>query len=75
DLSVRTARLARGYEAICGFVRSDVSAGVVNALSEVGVNLILMRCAGFNNVYLDATEKCCMTVLRVPGYSPEAVAE
>ncbi len=75
DLSVRTARLARGYEAICAFVSSDVSAAVVNALSEVGVKLILMRCAGFNNVDLDATEKCGMTVLRVPGYSPEAVAE
>lgn len=57
DLSVRTARLARGYEAICAFVSSDVSAAVVNALSEVGVKLILMRCAGFNNVDLDATEK------------------
>lgn len=75
DLSVRTARLARGYEAICAFVSSDVSASVVNALSEAGVKLILMRCAGFNNVDLEAADECGITVMRVPGYSPEAVAE
>lgn len=75
DLSVRTARLARGYEAICAFVSSDVSASVVNALGEAGVKLILMRCAGFNNVDLKAADECGITVMRVPGYSPEAVAE
>lgn len=75
DLSVRTAKLARGYDAICAFVSSDVSASVVYALNEVGVRLILMRCAGFNNVDLEATKDCGMAVLRVPGYSPEAVAE
>lgn len=75
DLSVKTARLARGYEAICAFVSSDVSGPVVQALADEGVRLILMRCAGFNNVDLETTGKCGMTVLRVPGYSPEAVAE
>lgn len=75
DLSVRTARLAKGYEAICAFVSSDVSGDVVRALSEAGVKLILMRCAGFNNVDLAAADACGITVLRVPGYSPEAVAE
>lgn len=53
----------------------DVSAPVVNALSDAGVKLILMRCAGFNNVDMDAAKKCGITVMRVPGYSPEAVAE
>ena len=55
DLSVKTARLAKGYDAICAFVSSDVSAPVVNALSDAGVKLILMRCAGFNNVDMDGT--------------------
>ena len=75
DLSVKTARLAKGYDAICAFVSSDVSASVVNALGEAGVKLILMRCAGFNNVDLKAADECGITVMRVPGYSPEAVAE
>lgn len=75
DLSERTARLAKGYEAICAFVSSDVSEPVVRALNDAGVKLILMRCAGFNNVDLNAAEECGMTVMRVPGYSPEAVAE
>lgn len=75
DLSVRTAALAKGYDAICAFVSSDVSTEVVKSLAEHGVKLILMRCAGFNNVDLDTAKKCGITVLRVPGYSPEAVAE
>lgn len=75
DLSERTARLANGYEAVCAFVSSDVSAPVIRALSRAGVRLILMRCAGFNNVDLAVACECDVTVLRVPGYSPEAVAE
>lgn len=75
DLSVRTAKLANGYEAVCAFVSSDVSAPVVQALADAGVKLVLLRCAGFNNVDLEMADKCGITVLRVPGYSPEAVAE
>ena len=75
DLSPRTARLAAGYDAICAFVSSDVGDQVVRSLSEAGVKLILMRCAGYNNVDLQTAEECGMTVMRVPGYSPEAVAE
>lgn len=75
DLSEKTARLAAGYEAVCAFVSSDVGANVIQILSEVGVKLILMRCAGFNNVDIDKANECGITVLRVPGYSPEAVAE
>ena len=75
DLSPRTAALAKGYDAICAFVSSDVSEKVVECLAANGVKLVLMRCAGFNNVDLDATNRCGITVLRVPGYSPEAVAE
>ncbi len=75
DLSVTTARLAKGYDAICAFVSSDVGKDVLEALSKVGIKLVLMRCAGFNNVDMDTAKACGITVLRVPGYSPEAVAE
>ena len=75
DLSEATARLAAGYEAVCAFVSSDLSAPVLELLSQEGVKLVLLRCAGFNNVDLEAAKKNGLTVLRVPGYSPEAVAE
>ncbi len=75
DISVATARLAEGYTAVCLFVASDVSAPVLHALSEVGIRLVLLRCAGFNNVDLAAAKRYGITVMRVPGYSPEAIAE
>ena len=75
DLSVQTARLAKGYDAVCAFVSSDVSEKVLQILGQRGVRLVLMRCAGFNNVDLAAADANGITVLRVPGYSPEAVAE
>ena len=75
DLSVQTARLAKGYDAVCAFVSSDVGEKVLQILGQRGVKLVLMRCAGFNNVDLAAADANGITVLRVPGYSPEAVAE
>lgn len=75
DIDVKTARLAHGYDAICAFVSSDLSAPVIKALAKAEVKLILMRCAGFNNVDIDAAKKHGIVVMRVPGYSPEAVAE
>lgn len=75
ELSPNTARLAEGYEAICAFVSSDVGTETVEVLHECGVKLILLRCAGFNNVDIKKASECGMTVLRVSGYSPEAVAE
>lgn len=75
DISLKTVSLARGYDAICAFVNSDLSAPVIDKLNEIGIKLILLRCAGFNNVALDKTAEYGMTILRVPGYSPEAVAE
>ncbi len=75
DISVRTARLAAGYDAVCVFVASPVTGEVVRVLFEKGVRLILLRCAGYNNVDLDACEEYGITVMRVPGYSPETVAE
>ena len=75
DISPKTVSLARGYDAICAFVNSDLSAQVIEMLHEIGISLILMRCAGYNNLDLDKVKEYNMTVLRVPGYSPEAVAE
>ena len=75
ELSPKTASYVQDSEAICAFVSSDVSEKTIRALSERGVKLILMRCAGFNNVDLEAATKYGITVMRVPGYSPEAVAE
>ncbi len=75
DISHHTARLAKGYDAVCVFVASDVSEPVVRRLHENGVKLILLRCAGFNNVDLNTANELGITVMRVPGYSPEAVAE
>ena len=60
---------------VCAFVSSDVSGKVLQILGQRGVKLVLMRCAGFNNVDLAAADANGITVLRVPGYSPEAVAE
>ena len=70
-----TVNLAEGYDAVCVFVNDDVSAEVLEQLSAKGVKLIALRCAGFNNVDLDAAERLNMTVVRVPAYSPYAVAE
>ena len=75
DISPRTVSLAKGYDAVCVFVASDLNGDIVRALGEYGVKLILLRCAGFNNVDLTAAKECGITVMRVPGYSPEAVAE
>lgn len=75
DLTPHTAELAKGYDAVCAFVSSDVGESTCRCLGEEGVKLILMRCAGFNNVDLETAKKYGITVLRVPAYSPEAVAE
>lgn len=75
DLNPKTALLAKGYDAVCAFVSSDLGTEVVNELADQGIRLILMRCAGFNNIDLQAAKEKDMTILRVPGYSPEAVAE
>lgn len=75
NIHEETASLARGYEAICAFVNADLGTSVMEELNRSGVRLILMRCAGYNNVDLESARKYGIKVLRVPGYSPEAVAE
>lgn len=75
DLDPRTAALARGFDAVCAFVSSNVSATVLDILHEAGIRLVLLRCAGYNNVDLEKAAELGICVMRVPGYSPEAVAE
>lgn len=75
NLDADTAPLAKGGDAVCAFVNSDCSAPVLRGLADAGIRLLLMRCAGYNNVDLAAAKNLGITVLRVPGYSPEAVAE
>lgn len=73
-LNIDTAGLAAGSDGVCVFVNDDISGPVIDALRQRGVKLIALRCAGFNNVDLRAASgKIC--VVRVPGYSPHAVAE
>ncbi|MCI9440832.1 MAG: 2-hydroxyacid dehydrogenase [Ruminococcus sp.] len=75
ELTPATARLAKGYDAVCAFVNCEVGTATVRLLHENGVKLILLRCAGFNHVDIDKANALGIRVMRVPGYSPEAVAE
>lgn len=70
-----TIPLARGYDALCIFVNDYLNEKMIEQLAEMGIGAILLRCAGFNNVDIKAAARCGIPVLRVPSYSPEAVAE
>ncbi|MEQ4530542.1 MAG: 2-hydroxyacid dehydrogenase [Mixta sp.] len=74
-LTERTAINAVNCEAVCIFVNDDASRPVLEILSAQGVKIIALRCAGFNNVDLAAAKELGIKVVRVPAYSPEAVAE
>jgi len=74
-LDASTAILASGYDAVCIFVNDVGDANTLKALSESGVKYVALRCAGFNNVDIPEAVKLGMTTVRVPAYSPEAVAE
>lgn len=73
-LNEDTVKLAKGYDAVCVFVNDIVNEEVIDALGKYDVKLIALRCAGFNNVDLKAA-KDRISVVRVPAYSPYAVAE
>ena len=73
-LSLETVILAKNCEAVCVFVNDTVDKDVIEELSALGVKVVLLRCAGFNNVDFEASFKK-MHVMRVPAYSPYAVAE
>ncbi len=74
-LNENTALTAQGYDVVCVFVNDVVNAQVIKTLAECGVKLIALRCAGFNNVDLKAAAAAGIKVVRVPAYSPYAVAE
>lgn len=74
-LNESTARLAEHCEVVCIFVNDNGSRKVLEKLAALGVKIVALRCAGFNNVDLKAAQELGIQVVRVPAYSPEAVAE
>jgi D-lactate dehydrogenase len=74
-LARETARLAEGFPTVCVFVNDRLDAEVLEQLAAGGTRLIALRCAGFNNVDLEAAERLGIRVVRVPAYSPYSVAE
>jgi len=74
-LDAHTINLVEGADAICVFVNDKVTAPICKQLATKGVKVIALRCAGFNNVDLEAAKANGISVCRVPAYSPEAVAE
>jgi D-lactate dehydrogenase len=74
-LNADTAMLARGYEGVCVFVNDHLDSTVLHLLHDSGTRLVALRSAGFNHVDLATAEQLGMTVVRVPAYSPHAVAE
>lgn len=74
-LSPQTVKTAEGFDAVCIFVNDDGGREVLTELAALGVKIVALRCAGFNNVDLDAAKALGIAVVYVPAYSPEAVAE
>ncbi len=74
-LNEQTVNLAAGSNAICAFVNDTINEEVIRQLVALGVQLIAMRCAGYNNVSIPAARAAKLKVVRVPAYSPHAVAE
>jgi len=74
-LSTETAPAAKGAQAVCVFVNDRVDRSCIEVLASLGVKLIALRCAGHNNVDLVAARALGLAVVRVPAYSPHAVAE
>ncbi|MGG5872604.1 2-hydroxyacid dehydrogenase [Pseudomonas peli] len=70
-----SASLAAGYEVVCAFINDELSAQVLQQLAAGGTRLIALRSAGYNHVDLHAAHALGLTVVRVPAYSPHAVAE
>ncbi|WP_053159785.1 2-hydroxyacid dehydrogenase [Pseudomonas protegens] len=74
-LSLDTAALAERHEVVCAFINDDLSAPVLEQLAAGGTRLIALRSAGYNHVNLSAAQRLGLDVVRVPAYSPHAVAE
>jgi len=74
-LNPHTTALAEGFPAVCVFINDDLSKTTLRHIADSGTHLIALRCAGFNNVNLDVADELRIKVVRVPAYSPYAVAE
>ena len=75
SLNMDTASLAQDFEAVCIFVNDKADSDTLQKLSEYGIRLVALRCTGFNNVDTKAAAEFGIKVVRVPAYSPQAVAE
>ncbi|OHU88000.1 MULTISPECIES: 2-hydroxyacid dehydrogenase [Pseudoalteromonas] len=75
SLNEQTVALCQGFDAICVFVNDTLNEAVLSKLAEFGIQVVALRCAGFNNVDIKMANKLGIKVVRVPAYSPEAVAE
>ena len=75
QLNAKTIALAYDHQAVCAFVNDQLDGDMITRLSKLGGRAIAMRCAGYNNVDLDAAKDNNIAVVRVPAYSPYAVAE
>ncbi len=75
SLKTETVKLAAGFDAVCAFVNDRITRSTILELKNLKVQIIALRCAGFNNVDLEAAHEFNIKVVRVPAYSPHAVAE
>ncbi|MBD1582763.1 2-hydroxyacid dehydrogenase [Pseudoalteromonas sp. S16_S37] len=75
SLNEQTVALCQGFDAVCAFVNDTLNGAVLAELAEYGIQAVALRCAGFNNVDTKAANALGIKVMRVPAYSPEAVAE
>ncbi|CAH9060547.1 D-lactate dehydrogenase [Pseudoalteromonas holothuriae] len=75
SLNEQTTALCQGFDAVCAFVNDTLNKTVLTELAESGIQTLALRCAGFNNVDIKTAQALGIKVVRVPAYSPEAVAE
>lgn len=75
QLNENTVGLSDGFDVICAFVNDKINKEVLLSLKQQGVQCILLRCAGFNNVDIETAKQLNIEVYRVPAYSPNSVAE
>lgn len=74
-LNKGTVNLTQGFEAVCVFVNDKIDRETIEKLSINSIRLVALRCAGFNNIDIQAAKENNIKVLRVPSYSPQAIAE
>ncbi len=74
-LSAESVPIVTGFPVLCAFVNDQLNEPVLQALAQQGTRLVALRCAGFNNVDVNAAEKYHIRIVRVPAYSPHSVAE